>query len=279
MARMKWETGRKSRNVEDRRSVRGPVMAGSGIGLVGILGLAGVVWLLGGNPMDVLQSAAEQQSRQQQQAPSRSAPRFPEEDKLAAFASVVLASTEDTWTRLLGQQYRPAGLVLFTDRVRSACGAQSAAVGPFYCPGDSKVYIDLGFYQELARRHGAPGDFAQAYVLAHEVGHHIQNVTGDERRVRQLQQQRPDQRNALSVALELQADCYAGVWGHHAAGMLEPGDVEEGLRAAAAIGDDRLQQQGRGVVVPESFTHGSSAQRVEALRKGLSSGDPAVCAI
>jgi predicted metalloprotease len=187
-----------------------------------------------------------------------------------------------TWTGLLGQgrqPYRPATLVLFWDEVRSACGAAGAEAGPFYCPGDQKVYIDLGFYRELASRFGAPGQFAQAYVIAHEVGHHLQNVLGIEPKVREAQRRRPDQRNALSVRMELQADCLAGVWGHSARqrGLLDPGDLEAGLTAAAAIGDDRLQKQAGGRVNPESFTHGSSAQRVQWFRRGFESGDPDAC--
>jgi hypothetical protein len=170
-------------------------------------------------------------------------------------------------------------MVLFREAVRSACGIAGSATGPFYCPGDAKVYLDLSFFDELRRRFGAPGDFAQAYVIAHEVGHHVQNLLGIEREVRRLQADRPDAANDLSVRMELQADCLAGVWGHSTAqrGILEEGDVEEGLNAAAAIGDDRIQRQMQGYVQPESFTHGSSQQRVEWFRKGLSTGDPDAC--
>jgi predicted metalloprotease len=207
----------------------------------------------------------------------------PEERERVAFVSAVLDSTQTMWARLLptvgGTPYRDAKLVLFRDVVQSACGTAQSAMGPFYCPLDEKVYIDLAFYDELRQRFGAPGDFAQAYVIAHELGHHVQHILGIDQQVRQLQQQDPGGANPLSVRLELQADCLAGVWGHEAnrQGILEPGDIEEGLNAAAAIGDDRLQQQSGGRVSMDSFTHGSSAQRVSWLRKGLESGDPNAC--
>jgi predicted metalloprotease len=190
-----------------------------------------------------------------------------------------MAATEDVWNPLLDGQYREPTLVLFDGRVASACGLTSAAVGPFYCPGDQKVYIDLSFFRELSQRFGAPGDFAQAYVLAHEVGHHVQNLLGISDQVTALQRRAGSQEeaNELSVRLELQADCFAGVWGYHDRQYLEPGDVEEGLRAAAAIGDDRIQQQSQGYVAPESWTHGSSEMRVRWLRRGLESGDPEAC--
>lgn len=259
---MKLEGTRRSSRVEDRRG-RPAGLAIGGLGVTGVLALAGVVWLLGGDPLMVLELAADQ---------GGGAPRPAGQDGLADFASRVLASTEDVWSELLGPRYEPPSMVLFTDRVASACGRQSAAVGPFYCPGDASVYLDLSFFDELSRRLGAPGDFAQAYVIAHEVGHHVQNVTGVEERVRRQQASDPRSENAWSVRLELQADCFAGVWGHHAAALLEPGDIEEGLRAAGAIGDDVLQQRSRGVVVPESFTHGTAAQRQEALQRGLRTG-------
>ena len=211
------------------------------------------------------------------------APTGPPGDELGRFASVVLADTESTWSQLFaagGQRYREPTMVLFSGQVRSGCGFASAAVGPFYCPADSKVYLDLGFFDQLARRFGAPGDFAQAYVIAHEVGHHVQNLLGVSDQVRRAQRGVPrSQANALSVKLELQADCFAGVWGHYAdrQGILEPGDVEEGLRAASAIGDDKMQSRAGGAVRPESWTHGSSAQRVDWLRAGLSTGDPNRC--
>lgn len=200
------------------------------------------------------------------------------EENMVQFVSVVLDSTQATWARLI-PQYREAKLVLFRDATATACGQGESASGPFYCPGDDKVYIDLAFFELLDRRFGAPGDFAQAYVLAHEIGHHVQNVLGTERQVRRLQGQNPGASNRLSVAMELQADCYAGVWGHDAAraGMLVSGDLEEGLAAAAAVGDDHLQQMSGGRVSPESFTHGSSAERQQWFRRGFESGDPRAC--
>jgi predicted metalloprotease len=206
----------------------------------------------------------------------------PEEERLASFVGFVLDDTQNTWRQLAGQHgfsYRDAKLVLFRDAVQSACGFAESATGPFYCPADEKVYIDLGFYEELQQRFGAPGDFAQAYVLAHEIGHHVQNLLGTEAQVREARTRRADLANELSVRLELQADCYAGVWGHSAAQRqrLESGDVEEGMGAAAAVGDDRLQRMGGGRVVPESFTHGTSAQRQEWFRRGLETGRPEAC--
>ena len=208
----------------------------------------------------------------------------PANDKVAAFVSTVLASTEDVWTaqfRAAGGAYQAPGLVLFRGATRTACGMGQAAMGPFYCPADQKVYIDLGFFDTLGQRLGAPGDFAQAYVVAHEVGHHVQRLLGITDKVDGLRGRVPEeQMNALSVRLELQADCLAGVWAHHsqkAKAWLEPGDVEEGLNAASKIGDDTLQRKSQGVVVPESFTHGSSAQRVNWFKKGLTSGSMAQC--
>jgi hypothetical protein len=201
------------------------------------------------------------------------------EDSLKLFVTFVLDTTQATWHQVLGSKYRDAKLVLFRDAIQSACGAAESATGPFYCPGDEKVYIDLGFYDELAQRFGAPGDFAQAYVLAHEVGHHVQNLLGIERQMREAQQRHPDQANELSVRLELQADCFAGVWGHEAGqeGILQTGDVEEGLRAASAVGDDRLQQMATGRVNPDGFTHGTAEQRSRWFNEGLRSGDPNRC--
>ena len=239
-------------------------------------GIGGLVLLLlfsaltGQNPIDLINSGSPDGSV------GTSGVR--EDDPQAQFVSVVLKDTEDTWGQILsrrGDGYRPPVLVLFSNATQSACGLGQSAMGPFYCPSDQKVYLDLSFFRELDERFGAPGDFAQAYVVAHEVGHHVQNLTGISERVSRAQQERGGRvANALSVRLELQADCYAGVWGHYAAerGLLEPGDADEGLRAAAAIGDDRLQQQTQGRVVPESFTHGSSAERVSWLRRGLDSG-------
>lgn len=202
----------------------------------------------------------------------------PAEENMVLFVSSVLDSAQTNWQRLL-PGYTEAKLVLFRDAVQSACGFAQAATGPFYCPGDHRVYIDLGFFNQLDRQFGAPGDFAQAYVLAHEIGHHVQNITGTERQVRAAQQQDSRRANQLSVAMELQADCYAGVWAYGAAraGQLETGDLDEGLNAAAAVGDDRLQKMGSGRVNPESFTHGSSAQRREWFKRGFDSGDPNRC--
>jgi predicted metalloprotease len=217
-------------------------------------------------------------------APTASAPvaSTPEEEQRVQFVSFVLDDAQQTWERLFkarGQPYEHAKLVLFRDAIQSACGFAEAATGPFYCPGDERVYIDLGFYDELQQRFGAPGDFAQAYVLAHELGHHVQRLMGTEAKVREAQQRRPDAANDLSVRLELQADCYAGVWGHETAQrqVLESGDVEEGLAAAAAVGDDRIQRMSGQGVHPEAFTHGSSEQRTSWFRRGFESGRPEDC--
>jgi uncharacterized protein len=276
---MRWTPGQRSDNLEDRRG--SVVRRGVPIGIGGILVLGALSLLTGQNFFAILSDPAFQDMTQGGAQEERGGPvqSSPEEEKQVDFVSFVLDDAQGTWGKLVPGRYRPAKLVLFRDAVQSACGFAQSATGPFYCPGDEKVYVDLGFYDELKRQFGAPGDFAQAYVLAHEIGHHVQKVLGVEGRVRQMQQQRPDMRNDLSVRMELQADCFAGVWGF-AAGqrdVLEPGDVEEGLKAASAIGDDRIQQMGGGMVQPESFTHGSSAQRVEWLQKGLRSGDPKVC--
>lgn len=270
---MRWKGRRGSENVEDRRSRRGPALAGGGlIGVVVIL----LVMFMGGDPTPLLEEMVKNNAGQQG-APAQV---NPAEDELAKFVSVVLADTEEVWTELFrrrGAQYRKPTLVLFRDRVQSACGIQGAATGPFYCPGDDHVYIDLSFYDEMKHRLGAPGDFAQAYVIAHEVGHHVQNLLGTSARVHNARRSSsPEQANRMSVRLELQADYLAGVWAHHAQqnwNILEPGDIEEALNAAAAIGDDRLQRQSRGTVAPESFTHGTSEQRVRWFRKGFESGD------
>jgi hypothetical protein len=279
---MRWELGRRSSNVEDRRGsgVSGPVVGGG----IGAVFLAVIVALLGGDPSVVFQQG-------QQQAPSDRS--YPESsrtqtsgasDRMAEFVSVVLADTEDTWNsmfRQMGANYVEPKLVLYSNAVESACGYARAAVGPFYCPRDQKVYIDLSFYRDLKYKYNAPGDFAQAYVIAHEVGHHVQNLMGISGKVQTLQRQ-VDAReaNQLSVRLELQADCFAGVWANHAnrsRQVLEAGDVEEALNAASSIGDDRLQSQAKGYVVPDSFTHGSSAQRARWFRQGIQTGDPAQC--
>ncbi len=280
---MRWEDQRRSENIEDRRGMKAP----GGVGFKGGIGTIVVVliisWLTGANPLTLFQLAGGLGGGAGRQAPVQQGKvGVPTGDPQAEFVSTVLASTEDAWGRVFqqaGQRYTPPTLVLFEDAVQSACGTNSAAVGPFYCPADQKLYIDLGFFRELDQQFGAPGDFAQAYVIAHEVGHHLQTLLGVSDQV-QAARQRAGQveGNRLSVLQELQADCFAGVWGNHAAQkMLENGDVEEGLRAAAAIGDDRMQKRAQGRVSPESWTHGSSEQRVEWLRRGLSQGTIDAC--
>ena len=280
---MRWEGQRQSDNIEDRRG-RGPVRPGVGIGLGGIVLVLAVSFLTGTNPIQILNMVGGIQDGAVPSAVESPYPTQPPQDQLGKFASVVLADTEDTWRVLFsqkGRSYEEPRLVLFTGAVHSACGAASSAVGPFYCPGDHKVYLDLSFFQELSQRLGAPGDFAQAYVIAHEIGHHVQNLLGMAEQVAHRQRQTSTaEANVLSMKMELQADCLAGVWGHHARRerrLIEPGDFEEGLKAAAAIGDDRLQHMSQGYVQPESWTHGSSKQRVTWLRRGLESGDPAAC--
>lgn len=293
---MRWENRRRSDNVEDRRGDT-PRMAAAGatpmvlrllpallrtrtgrtiliVGVVVIfggklLGLDVLSLLAGGGAGSDATHSGEFSEREQQRAD---------------FVSVVLAETEDTWARIFsanGASYREPTLVLFSGRVNSACGMASSAVGPFYCPGDQQVYIDLGFFDDLSQRYGAPGDFAQAYVLAHEVGHHVQTLLGISRQVQQLGQGRGQAGvNALSVRQELQADCFAGIWGHAASAegqLLDPGDLEEALRAASAIGDDRLQREAGGRVVPDSFTHGTSEQRVKWFRRGFDQGKLEAC--
>jgi len=272
---MRWQNERRSENVEDRRGIRpAGIAVGGGIGTL-ILVL--VATYLGADPRQVLNLI----QNNQQAAPNKAAaPVDPAEDKLADFVKVVLGETEDVWTdlfRKMNKEYREPTLVLFKDGVRSACGNASASVGPFYCPGDEKVYIDLSFYQALKDRFKAPGEFAEAYVIAHEIGHHVQNLLGISDKVH-AQQSRvsKEEANELSVRLELQADFLAGVWAHHLhknRQILEAGDIDDGLRAASAIGDDRLQQETQGYVVPDSFTHGTSKQRVRWFRRGLQTGD------
>ncbi len=277
---MRWEFGRRSSNIEDRRGrgVSGPVVGGG----IGAIVLSLIVALLGGDP-----SVIWEQSQSQSDVPYSESPqtqRSAADDRMTEFVSVVLADTEDTWKSLFrqtGETYVEPKLVLYSGSVESACGFARSAVGPFYCPADQKLYIDLSFYEALKTRHQAPGDFAQAYVIAHEVGHHVQNLLGISDRVQSMQR-RVDrvQANQLSVRLELQADCFAGIWAHHAQRsrqVLEAGDVEEALNAASSIGDDHLQRQAKGYVVPEAFTHGSSAQRVRWFKQGIQTGDPAQC--
>ena len=274
---MRWRTGRESDNVEDRRGLRAaPTLAGGGIGTI-ILVLLALFFDV--DPGALLQSRSPGGVSSQQSA---AVP--PGQDESRKFVSVVLAETEDTWRdlfRRMGGTYQDPKLVLFTGAVQSACGFAQAAVGPFYCPVDQKVYIDLGFYQDLKNRFHAPGDFAQAYVIAHEIGHHVQNLLGISDQVEARRRRSgAAEANALSVRLELQADCLAGVWAYHAhkaRQILESGDIEEGLNAASAIGDDRLQMQAKGYVAPDSFTHGSSAQRVRWFKRGIASGDLRQC--
>jgi uncharacterized protein len=279
---MRW-TGDRG-HIDDMRGRSGFSGRGVPIGIGGLLVILLLSWLTGADFLSLLGGmpppGAETTGSTGTVASS------PEEERLVDMIGAVMKDTQETWSTALGNRYQQTRATLFRDSIQSACGFAQAATGPFYCPADQKVYLDLGFFDELDRRFGAPGDFAQAYVIAHEVGHHVQTVTGLEGQMRQMQQRNPSQANELSVRLELQADCFAGVWGHAASQPgrfmqnrveLESGDVEEGLRAAAAIGDDRLQRMaGRGVA-PESFTHGSSAQRVEWFRRGLERGDPEAC--
>lgn len=276
---MRWKDGRRSANVDDRRRVRLSGKAkGGGIGII-LLALVGMYF--GIDPGIILQQGANLSGPAVQQ--SEYVPTA-EENDLADFVSVVLADTEDTWGNIFsedGRSYQQPKLVLFTGAVESACGYAQAAMGPFYCPADKQVYIDLGFYQDLRNKMGAPGDFAQAYVIAHEVGHHVQNLLGISDQVHEMRSRiSQTDYNQLSVRLELQADCLSGVWANRAdraRQILEGGDIEEALNAASMIGDDRLQKQARGYVTPDSFTHGSSQQRVRWFKKGLASGEVNAC--
>lgn len=279
---MRWEGGRRSSNVEDRRGMpvsRGGIVGG-GIGTVVLVLL--VSWFFGVDPTPLLQGMPAGGTAAS--VPQGQALPAPGEDPQADFVATVLGFTEDSWSaifRAAGQRYKPPSLVMFSGATQSACGLGQAAMGPFYCPADQKIYIDLDFFRELRDRFRAPGEFAQAYVIAHEVGHHVQNLLGTSAQVQQARRTRSEKEaNALSVRLELQADCFAGVWARHsdqASSILEHGDIESALAAATAIGDDRLQQQSRGYVTPDSFTHGSSAQRVRWFRRGIESGDPGSC--
>lgn len=276
---MRWRSGRRSANIEDRRRVRvSRKAAGGGIGIVVV---ALIAMYFGVDPSIFLSQQGPTSSINTQTTTREISPA---ENQLSEFVSVVLADTEDTWNGLfgkMGKTYRDPTLVLFSGAVHSACGFAQAAVGPFYCPADQKVYIDLSFYQDLKNRHGAPGDFAQAYVIAHEIGHHVQTLLGISEKVHSARSRVSQvEGNKLSVMQELQADCFAGVWAHHAdraRQILEEGDIEEALGAASAIGDDRLQRRGRGYVTPDSFTHGSSAQRVRWFKRGLKTGDVLDC--
>ncbi len=284
---MKWEDQERSANVEDRRSMGGGGrrmgIGGRGIGLgtVAVALVAG--WIFGINPLTVL-GLLGGGGGQVVEAPAGPAPAPPANDRAANFVSVVLRDTEQVWGKIFqaaGSRYQEPKLVLFRNATATACGTGESAMGPFYCPGDQKVYIDLDFFDTLAQRMGAPGDFAQAYVVAHEVGHHVQNLMGITGRVDQMRgRQSQAQSNAMSVRVELMADCLAGVWAFHSQqskGWLEHGDVEEALRAASQIGDDTLQRQATGRVVPESFTHGSSAQRVRWFQRGMQGGNVNQC--
>jgi predicted metalloprotease len=297
---MKWTPGRRSQNLEDRRGdSRGPMRAGlpglrlpmgrgGRFSITGLLIILGLVWLLGGDPLALLFGGGGMGGSTVQVpgsdpfgvAPERTGPvtSSPAEERMVEFVSFVLDDAQAVWKQLL-PGYQDARLVLFRDGVESACGFAQTAVGPFYCPGDHRVYIDLAFFEELHRRFGAPGDFAQAYVLAHELGHHVQRLIGIEEQVRRAQQASPGAANDLSVRMELQADCFAGVWGHSTSrrDLLEAGDVDEGLAAAAAVGDDRIQSMSGGRISPERWTHGSSQQRAEWFRRGFDTGDPNAC--
>jgi len=282
---MKWSSGDRS-NIEDARGSSGGMgIRAGGLGIGGLLLALVLSWatgidflsLLGGGGAVVPPSADVQPSG----PPARTSAA---EESAVDMVDAVMADAQSTWEQVLGNRYRRTTAVLFRDAYQSGCGFAQSATGPFYCPADHKVYLDLGFFSELQSRFGAPGDFARAYVIAHELGHHVQSLMGTDAQVRRAQSARPDQQNALSVALELQADCYAGVWGHHAAQgrgagrvTIETGDVEAGLKAAAAIGDDRIQRMQTGHVAPDRFTHGSSEQRVTWFRRGLESGDPNAC--
>ena len=306
---MRWKGRRQSSNIEDRRGMGGGGMGGGmrfpgglgggmggggmrrggGMGIFGILILLGVCWLLGINPLALLSCELDSGGgggyvEQPQQSAAGGTFASPQEEELKEFVATVLADTEDTWNKILpeiGAQYREPKLVLFAGGAQSGCGFAQSAVGPFYCPADEKVYIDLSFFDELSRRFGAPGDFAQAYVIAHEVGHHVQTVLGIEEQVRKARANMSESEgNALSVQVELQADCFSGVWAnraHQERGLLEPGDIEEALGAASAVGDDTLQKQAGGRVVPDIFTHGSSAQRTRWFETGYRSGNIEDC--
>lgn len=276
--------GRRSTNVEDKRGIGGSRgIIGVGIGVIVVVVVA---LLLGADPGAVLSTLSDEGGSYTADGMTQPTERSAAENEMADFVSIVLADTEDTWNpifRSQGRTYTEPRLVLFSGGVQSACGYAQSAMGPFYCPADQKVYIDLTFYQSLKDQYGAPGDFAQAYVIAHEVGHHVQNLDGQLSQIQRLQGQTDETTaNRLSILLELQADCYAGLWAYHAnraRGVVEPGDIDEALNAASKIGDDTLQKQAQGYVVPDSFTHGTSAQRKQAFMTGYQSGDVAACAI
>jgi predicted metalloprotease len=275
---MRWTPGDRS-NVEDRRGMSGAGVGGLGIG--GLLLLLLLSWFTGVDFLSLFSGAGGPAPTESVGTGGKVAS-SPEEERLVDMVDAVMDDAQNTWAQILGGRYQRTAAVLFRDAIQSACGFAQSATGPFYCPADRKVYLDLGFFSELHRKLGAPGDFAQAYVLAHELGHHVQTILGVESQVRRRQSSDPAAANALSVRMELQADCFAGVWGNHAnqapGGVdLDPGDIDEGLRAAAAIGDDRLQRMQGGRIAPERFTHGTSEQRAQWLRRGLESGDPDRC--
>jgi predicted metalloprotease len=278
---MRWDMGRRSGNIEDQRGMRIP--GGFKGGGIGILLLALVGMFFGIDPSLILNLLGNGELSISEPAMERQATPNPQQDKLADFVSVVLADTEDTWKeqfQRMGGAYREPKLVLFSGAVQSACGYAQSATGPFYCGADEKVYIDLDFYNDLKHKIGAPGDFAQAYVIAHEIGHHVQNQLGILDKVHSAGSGRQTGSNQLLVRLELQADCFAGIWAHHAdraRNVVEPGDIDEALNAAGQIGDDRLQRQSQGYVTPDSFTHGTSAQRARWFRQGFESGDIQSC--
>ena len=276
---MRWTPGGQSGDVEDRRGQSYGGGFRGGPASIGVVLVLLVLSLLTGRNFLALLGPGGVETEAPTETSAPPAEESPEEKRLYQFVNFVVDDAQNTWQQVLGNQYRRAKVVVFRGRTATACGVGQSAMGPFYCPADEKVYVDLGFYDELRRRFGAPGDFAQAYVIAHELGHHVQHLRGIDARVRETQESRPDAANQLSVRLELQADCLAGIWGHSTAqrNILEQGDAEEALNAASAIGDDRIQNQsGRGVQ-PDSFTHGSSAQRVEWFRRGLESGDLNSC--
>ena len=282
---MKWTAGNRD-NVEDVRSRTGGGMRLGGLGIGGLLLMLILSWATGVDFLSLMGPDAISTGPSVSTGSGGELRTTPEEEKLVDFVDAVMKDAQEMWQGTLGGRYQQTRAVIFRDAIQSACGSAQSATGPFYCPADSLVYLDLGFFTELQQRFRAPGDFAQAYVLAHELGHHVQHLLGIESQVRRLQQARPDQQNELSVRLELQADCFAGIWGHHAAQPgraaqgkveLESGDIDEGLNAAAAIGDDRIQRMSGSRVAPDRFTHGSSEQRVTWFRRGFDRGDLQAC--
>lgn len=268
---MRWKGRERSGNVQDRRGISGKKIAAGGT--IGTIIIAIIIWIMGGNPLQVLDMQSSDYAYSTEETVTAA------DDELSQFASVVLKDTEDVWNKLFsesGKTYQEPTLVLFSHSVQSACGNSSAATGPFYCPGDDKVYIDLDFLQKLQQQLNAPGDFAMAYIIAHEVGHHVQNLLGITDRMQNIRRSNEEEYNEFSVKLELQADFLAGIWAHHAQKMkdiLEEGDIEEAMNAASAVGDDRIQMKSQGYVVPDAFTHGTSEQRVRWFMKGFKSGD------